>query len=311
MTDFKMYSNTPTVDLAEEYNSVIQEVAGELPSIPTLVDHILKMASNTEAANFALCSIISKDQSVFSKILKIANSFEYRQGRIDRITDINDAVLTIGSENVRRALLSTSVMDSFLSNDKNVKFQLEGLWLHSCGVALASHLLCERYGCEYMDYAYAGGLLHDLGKVAKVKFLKEEFLKEISFTQSNNCTLWFAEKALGQIHHNLLGSMIIEKWGIPSVVMQVAQWHHTFSKGARPGVEDPHVHKLIDMVILANHMIKELRFGNSGSGQLEELPPGFLRRNRIDEGEFLSAREAVRMHIDAESENFAFLLGDS
>ena len=41
-------------------------------------------------------NIISMDQSVFSKILKVANSVEYRQGRTDRITDINDAVLRIG-----------------------------------------------------------------------------------------------------------------------------------------------------------------------------------------------------------------------
>ena len=303
-----MNTNSSTTDQAQDYDMVIEKVAGELPSIPVLIDNILKMAANTEAANFALCSYISKDQSAFSKILKIANSVEYRQGRTDRITDINDAVLTIGAEKVKRSLMSISVMDSFLSNSKDFKFQLEGLWLHSCGVALAAHLLSDRYGCEYTDHAYASGLLHDLGKVAKIKFMEEEFLKEVNFTQTNNCTLWFAEKALGQIHHNLLGSMIIDKWGISPIIMQVAKWHHTFSKGARAEVDDPNAHKLIDMVILANHMIKELRFGNSGSGQLEELPAAFLRRNRIDKEEYLSAREAIRMHIDAESENFAFLL---
>jgi HD-like signal output (HDOD) protein len=303
-----MYSNSLSVDHSEDYDSVVQKVAGELPSIPILVDNILKMAADADAANFALCNIISMDQSVFSKILKVANSVEYRQGRTDRITDINDAVLRIGSENVRRSLLNTSVMDSYLSNNKKVKFQLEGLWLHSCGVALATHVLSDRYGCEYVDYSYASGLLHDLGKVAKIKFLEEEFIKEINFTQTNNCNLWFAEKALGQIHHNILGSMLIEKWGISPIIGQVAKWHHTFSKGARFGVDDPGLHKLIDLVILANHMIKDLRFGNSGSGQLEELPAPFMRRNRMDEEEYLSAREAVRMHIDAESENLAILL---
>ena len=93
-----MNTNSSTTDQAQDYDMVIEKVAGELPSIPVLIDNILKMAANTEAANFALCSYISKDQSAFSKILKIANSVEYRQGRTDRITDINDAVLTIGAE---------------------------------------------------------------------------------------------------------------------------------------------------------------------------------------------------------------------
>ena len=55
-------------------------------------------------------------------------------------------------------------------------------------------------------------------------------------------------------------------------------------------------------------MIKELRFGNSGSAEIEELPSGFLRRRRMNEVEYISAREAVRMQIDAESENLAILL---
>ena len=67
-----MNTNSSTTDQAQDYDMVIEKVAGELPSIPVLIDNILKMAANTEAANFALCSYISKDQSVFSKILKIA-----------------------------------------------------------------------------------------------------------------------------------------------------------------------------------------------------------------------------------------------
>ena len=88
----------------------------------------------------------------------------------------------------------------------------------------------------------------------------------------------------------------------------VARWHHTYSKGSRFLVDDPKIHKLIDIVMLANHMIKELRFGNSGSAEIEESPSAFLRRRRMNEEEYVSTREAVRMQIDAESENLAILL---
>ena len=57
-------------------------------------------------------------------------------------------------------------------------------------------------------------------------------------------------------------------------------------------------------------MIKELRFGNSGSAEIEDLPSGFLRRRRMNEEEYLLARESVRMSIDAESENLAILLDE-
>ena len=65
---------------------------------------------------------------------------------------------------------------------------------------------------------------------------------------------------------------------------------------------------MIDLVMLANHMVKELKFGNSGSALSEALPERFLKRNRMTEEEYEGARETVRMHIDAESENLVVLL---
>ena len=303
-----MHYPNMTVYQIDEYDAIIRKVAGDLPSIPLLVQDMMKIISDADAASFALCDIIRKDQSIFSKILKIANSVEYRQGRTDRITDMNDAVLRIGTENVRKTLLSTSVLDTFLDGDGEDRFKLEGLWLHSCGVAIACSVLSERFDCEFSEQAYACGLLHDLGKVIKIKFLKKEFLREVKFSIKNKTSLWFSEKALGHIQHDFIGSMIVEKWGISSVVENTTRWHHTFSKSSRLNVEDPDVHKMIDLVMLANHMVKELKFGNSGSALSEALPERFLKRNRMTEEEYEGARETVRMHIDAESENLAVLL---
>ena len=303
-----MHYPNMTVNQIDEYDAIIRKVAGDLPSIPLLVQDMMKIISDADAASFALCDIIRKDQSIFSKILKIANSVEYRQGRTDRITDMNDAVLRIGTENVRKTLLSTSVLDTFLDGDGEDRFKLEGLWLHSCGVAIACSVLSERFDCEFSEQAYACGLLHDLGKVIKIKFLKKEFLREVKFSIKNKTSLWFSEKALGHIQHDLIGSMIVEKWGISTVVENTTRWHHTFSKSSRLNVEDPDVHKMIDLVMLANHMVKELKFGNSGSALSEALPERFLKRNRMTEEEYEGARETVRMHIDAESENLAVLL---
>lgn len=297
-----------TLDLQEGYLEVVDQLAGELPSIPLLVNKMMEVVSDPEAANFAICELIDRDQSVFSKILKIANSLEYRQGREMRIVEVNDAVLTIGSEKVRQLLLNASVLDAYTCEKIEAKFKLEGLWIHSCGVALATKLLSERYGCDYSEYSYACGLLHDIGKVAKIKFMHKKFIREVKFAQTNSSSIWFAEKALGHIQHDVLGSMIIKKWGISPIIEKVNRWHHTLSKVSRAEVEDPKIHQLIDMVILANHMVKEVRFGNSGSGQMEALPQDFLRRRRIDEDEYIAARESVRMHVDAESESLAGLL---
>mgnify|MGYP002038542617 CR=1 FL=1 len=305
-----MTTDSSIMENVDGYNSVIEKIGGDLPSISVMVNKMVKIASDPESENSKLCSLISNDQSVFSKILKIANSVEYRQGNLHRISEANEAVLRIGSEKVRRIILSSSVLDVFASNDDEFTFKLEGLWLHSCAVAIGTEVLAKKFQSEYSDQAYACGLLHDLGKVAKIQSLKDEFVKEVKFTQKNNCTLWFAEKALDQIHHDVLGCMILKKWSISPIIEQTTRWHHTFSKGARQNVEDPAIHKLIDITILSNHLVKELRFGSSGSAKIDELPDNFLRRNRIDDSAYQDSLELVRMHIDAESENLAILLKD-
>ena len=130
-----------TAEQVTNYDSVVNKLAGNLPSIPVLVNDMMKVVSDPSAATFALCDIIQKDQSVYAKILRIANSVEFRQGRTDRITEINDAVLRIGTENVRRTLLSTSVLEglgnlSTLLQRLIIVMSIITIWL------LVYHLLC-------------------------------------------------------------------------------------------------------------------------------------------------------------------------
>ena len=52
--------------------------------------------------------------------------------------------------------------------------------MHSCGVAIASEALAERFESKFSKHAYSCGLLHDLGKVAKLKVFVRKFFKRNS-----------------------------------------------------------------------------------------------------------------------------------
>ena len=68
------------------------------------------------------------------------------------------------------------------------------------------------------------------------------------------------------------------------------------------------MHKLIDIVILANHYIHELEFGNSGHQSPAPLPVDFLRRLRLTSELSEACKEKVRIALEEEAEFTAIFL---
>lgn len=287
----------------EEYKDFVESLDGELPSIPLIMNELLEIISDSNAALYAIQEVIKMDKTIFSKILKHANSVEMRQGAADRIVIISDAIHRLGFEKVKKIILNTSILELFQDTEPN--FDLKGLWMHSCGVAIASDILAERFELKLSKHAYSCGLLHDLGKVAKLKFSQKQFFREIRYSRRYNCTLAQSEKRLGGIEHDLLGSMIIQKWGISPIIEQTTQWHHTFEKNARTDVEDPDLNKLIDIICLANWIIKDLEFGICGNPSRDNLTSDFLKRRKIDEEELIACKEIVQEALESESEHLS------
>ena len=292
-------------DPPSEYHEIVDSLAGELPSIPLIMNDLMKIISDSNAALFAIRDILKNDKSIFSKILKFANNLEMRQGSAERITCISIAIQRLGLEKVKKIALNTSVFEIFKELENNSGFNLEEFWKHSCGVAIASESLAEMFELKHCDQAYSCGLLHDLGKVAKIKFSLKRFLREIRHTSRYNCSLDTTEKKLNTIGHDKLGALIIKKWSISPVIECTTRWHHTLNKEKRLELEDPNLHKLTDIIILANHIIKELNFGNSGCSIKFQLDSDFLRRRKIDGQEFEKCKEVVLDALDGEAEHLA------
>ena len=292
-------------DPSSEYHEIVDSLAGELPSIPLIMNDLMKIISDSNAALFAIRNILKNDKSIFSKILKLANNLENRQGSAERITCISEAIQRLGLEKVKKIALNTSVFEIFKELENNSGFNLEDFWKHSCGVAIASESLADRFELKHRDQAYSCGLLHDIGKVAKIKFSLKKFLREVRHTGRYNCSLDTSEKKLKNIEHDKLGALIIKKWSISPVIESTTRWHHTLDKEKRSELEDPHLHKLTDIIILANYLIKNINFGNSGCSLKFPLDPEFLRRRKMDDQELQNCKEAVQDALDAEAEHLA------
>ena len=56
-------------DPSSEYNEIVDSLAGELPSIPLIMNDLLKIISDSNTALYAVQNIIKNDKSIYSNIL--------------------------------------------------------------------------------------------------------------------------------------------------------------------------------------------------------------------------------------------------
>ena len=71
---------------------------GDLPSIPVVMNELMTVISDQDAALYALRDLLKMDHSIFAQLLKVANTHQYRQKHENRITRIDDAVQVLGLE---------------------------------------------------------------------------------------------------------------------------------------------------------------------------------------------------------------------
>ena len=149
-----------------DYEYLVNQIQRNLPTLPTIVNELTNVLQNPDASTFAVEDVMTADQSMTMKILRVANTSFYRGNR-ERVTDANEAIGTLGFEKIRNVVLTTSVFKMFSGPSAEEKFSLEGLWKHCLGVASASRCIAKYLGKSWHERAYTCGLVHDIGKVAR------------------------------------------------------------------------------------------------------------------------------------------------
>lgn len=287
----------------DDYISIVNSLKGQLPSLPLVMDELMTIISDPNAALYAIKDIIKMDPSIYSQILKIVNTVQYRGDGEPRIINLKDAMQRLGLEKVKRIALNTSVITLFTGIQFPFGFSAESLWVHSVGVAVTSSSLADFLNFPMGDQAYSCGLIHDIGKLAKLKFNPKKFSEELNKAQElgwNNNQLEVTQK---KIRHDLLGGEIVKEWGISPLVEAVAKWHHEEDRSKRIDIEDPSTHKLIDIVQFSNSLINEMKFGSSGHFQRNDPSELLLRRLKISESALVEFKEKLMKELESEKEH--------
>ena len=80
----------------EDYESIVNSLKGQLPSLPLVMDELMTIIADPNAALYAIKDIIKLDPSIFSQILKVVNTVQYRGDGEPRISNLNEAMQRLG-----------------------------------------------------------------------------------------------------------------------------------------------------------------------------------------------------------------------
>ncbi|MGQ5489280.1 HDOD domain-containing protein [Thauera sp. ZXT1-4] len=138
----------------------LRAAAARLPALPSVAVELITSLDAEEADAESLAEIISRDQTLAARLLRIANSSFY--GMPGRIHSIRDAIMLIGLRGVRSLAIAASL--SGAQPRECPGLSLQHFWRHSTATAIAAQELARRNQLP-ADLAFLASLLHDIGKI--------------------------------------------------------------------------------------------------------------------------------------------------
>jgi len=141
-----------------------------LPTLPAILTQMQQAMADPQSSAEDVARIVSADPATASKLLQVANSAAYGFSR--KIGDIKHAVTLLGLRETYQIALSIRALEMF---PQNKKFDYEGFRKHSSQCALAAKLIAQQTGAGDRVGIFAGGLLHDIGRLVLVDVMAERY----------------------------------------------------------------------------------------------------------------------------------------
>ena len=233
----------------------------DLPTLPRNVLAITELVNNPQSSARDLAGLITEDQVLTARLLKLVNSAFYGFPR--RIATVTGAIVLLGFDAIRNLLLTTSLFDFFSGQRDNGSFKREALWDHSLGCAVGAKAIGAYLGYEKIEELFVSGLLHDIGKIVEMVFLRKDFEKVNTVVGVEDILFVEAEERLLEYTHAEVGKILAEQWSLPLKHVDAIAYHHEPHRSEQFAVESSIVH-------LADILCRALNFGSGGD---KKIPP--------------------------------------
>jgi HD-like signal output (HDOD) protein len=235
--------------------------AGTLPSLPSVYYEMSYAVDNPNSSLGSIGNIIRKDQSLASRLLRMANSALYSFP--SKVETIEEALQLIGLREMRDLALATCVIKAF-SNLPSHLVDAPSFWRHSIACACASSILAEKRQDPTPERFFVGGLMHDIGHLVIYTKAPLESKEILTRSDKDNVHLLSLERQILGFDHAELGGELMDIWRLPPALSSMIRRHHAPANTSVGCGDDAIIH-------CADYITTAIALGNSGESTLGNL----------------------------------------
>ena len=194
----------------------------DLPSLPGIVFELLATIDAPDAGIRLLANMISRDQALTAKTLRVANSPFY--GVSTRVSTLPQAITILGFRTVRTLVIAASVMANFPAH-ADPAFDFSRFWQHAMATAISARVMAP-YLHVVPETAFIAGLLHDIGQLVLAVRFTPVHSGVLKWRADHDCSMLEAERAVTGTDHTEIGAALAMHWLFPQSIIDGVARHH-------------------------------------------------------------------------------------
>ncbi|MHC4996807.1 MAG: HDOD domain-containing protein, partial [Planctomycetota bacterium] len=273
-----------------------------LPTLPSVAMRLLAVTADDTSEARQVIELIESDPALTSRVLAMCAAAHHGLGK--KITTVDRAVVLLGFEAIRNAVLSIKVIEMFAKDETSEGDErFSGLdrgafWRHSLAVAIATERIAHRRPERIAPFkpgeAFVCGLLHDMGKLALDHLLPKSYARVIELTEQRQGNIADIEKRVIGLDHHTVGKRLAEHWRLPHVIQDCC-WLHGTRFEALPDLAH---RSLIAVVGVADLLVRQAHIGYSGNYSQREAVAVRCAEAGLDADVVAEEMDAIREQLE-------------
>lgn len=196
------------------------ESCTSLPSPPKVALQIIQMVKDPNIELDDVVRMLALDPALSVKILRLANSPLYGQGR--KIANLQKAIMVIGLNGILSLALSFSLVKSLRQENEagldHTMFWRRALIAGSAGLALAQ--MCDRSDQEEL---FMASFIQDIGMLV-IEQVEPSLYAHPNFEQMSHQKAILHEREHFGTDHAMVGSWMLHQWNFPEELLGAVRY---------------------------------------------------------------------------------------
>ena len=193
-----------------------------IPTLPIMAANLLELMKSPDASAKDVTDLISRDQALASRVLRLANSAFY--GVPQQVTTLSHAVSILGNYAIQQLALGVS-MARRMGHHNLGPLNKKRFWQYAFGCGLCSTIITKRVSLPGAEEIFVAGLLHDIGYLIIGRHFETELARVIREFRAGAKSMSKLEAQVIGASHCQIGALLMKHWKLPTLFQVAAQYH--------------------------------------------------------------------------------------